>query len=259
MELQPLAAGVGRPQSGLDYIILNLLSSSPSPLGASVLVNLVGRNYHTSEASIGRKLRELDYKGYTRKIGCRGRAITEKGMAHLRDLANNLRQTQEANALLHALEEARNRELLMEVLEARVLLEEEVARHAAINATEEELVRLRTLIDRQRQASQHGSAAAEDVDFHNVLAEASRKRILRHALALIRFESELSQHVAYMRKQVSGRLVCDHEAIFAAVARKDPEGAALAMREHITGVMQDVKEYLARRGQPGAAGDPAQE
>jgi GntR family L-lactate dehydrogenase operon transcriptional regulator len=217
-------------------------------------MNRVGHAFATSEATIGRRLRELDRLGYTRKVGRRGRLITEAGRDYLRGLATAARQTAHAQALLAVLEESNSEALLMEVLEARLLIETEIARHAALRIGPGELERLARILHAQRTAVEHGVGATEDIDFHNVIADVSGKRLLKHALALIRHESELSPYVAYMRKQVSGRLVNDHEAILAALECRDPDRAAEAMHAHISGLMADVKRYWSIFSNPRDSG-----
>lgn len=71
LEIQPLQ---------LEYEFLQVLLEARAPLGASTLVHTLGKKYALSQATIGRKLMEFDYEGYTVLKGRRGRVLTEKGL-----------------------------------------------------------------------------------------------------------------------------------------------------------------------------------
>lgn len=233
-----------REQRRFELEILRLLGKAAGPIGASVLLSKLESQFSTSEPTIGRKLRELDREEYTRKVARRGRVITDKGRKYLNLLNRNFRKFDQTASLLAVLDTRDNRELLIEVLEARHVLETHVARQAAVHITEESLEALRQLLAKQQESvGSEDRGAEEDVQFHHIIARSSGNRVLERALALIRSESQLSPYVARIRGEVSSRLVTDHEEIYQALAEHDPEGAAAAMGKHIKGLIADVKKY----------------
>lgn len=237
-------------QLRMECEILRAVKDASGPIGASVLLAHLEDRFLTSEPTIGRKLRELDRAGHTRKIGRRGRVIAAKGQGHLQELERLFTRVDHAESLLALLSSQKNRELLIEVFEARKILETEIARRAARRITRAQLKVLKRLLGEQYGATDTEEAGAQQsFEFHDLIAEASGNRVLRHALALVRLESGLSPHVARIRKEVGGKLVDDHDAIYAALSNHDPDGATAAMGAHLDNLIHDVKKYWGRTRQ----------
>ncbi|RJQ09524.1 MAG: FCD domain-containing protein [Bacillota bacterium] len=234
-------------QVRIEYVILRVIKGSAEPIGASVLLAHLESQFAISEPTIGRKLRELDRAGHTTKIGKRGRIISPKGLDYLQELEELFMKVDHAESLLALLGSERNRELLIEVLEARKVLETEIVRRAAVRIRDDQLTVLKRLLSEQSDATATEEAGAQQsIEFHDLIAEASGNRVLRHALALTRLESNLSPHVARIRKEVGGNLVGDHDAIYTALSQHDPDAAEAAMRTHIDGLIRDVERYWRR-------------
>lgn len=231
-------------QLRIEYEILKEVKGAAEPIGASVLLTHLADRFLLSEPTIGRKLRELDRAGHTTKIGRRGRIMAPKGDAHLQELERLFIKIDHAESLLTLLSSERNRALLIEVFEARKILETEIARRAALRITSDQVKTLKCLLSKQHEATATEEAGAqESFEFHDLIAEASGNRVLQHALALIRLESELSRHVARIRREVGGKLGYDHEAIYTALSEHDPDKAAEAMATHLDSLINDVKKY----------------
>lgn len=121
-----------------------------------------------------------------------------------------------------------------EVYDVRALLEAEAARLAAQNASNTELQQLETLITTLNALPQdhYADQMQVDFDFHTALVEASHNRTLarlygdlRSSLALVRANLQtLSQHPKTQEQ---------HAQILSALQHRDPEAAALAVREHV--------------------------
>lgn len=238
-------ARTGESEQQLDHALLALLAESPGPVGATTLVLDLGARFGLSQASIGRKLMELDARGLTRRAGNRGRVITADGQARLKELERHLTNRRHNSDLLVALN-ATDQEALLDVLVARRALEREIARLAAVNATPEEIEALRRSIAEQEECLASGrTPSKEDLEFHEILARASRNKVLLHALHLVRGESTYSSEVAFMRRWVGGQLVADHRLIVECVASRSPEAAEAAIVQHISKLIDDVRRYFA--------------
>ena len=125
-------------------------------------------------------------------------------------------------------------DLQNELLDVRRMFEPAVARAAAIRATEEDLADLQRLLDAQRQKLKSGqSAIAEDTAFHAILARSTRNRVVMSIMATLNDLLVESRTHSLEQKGRPARSIDGHEAVVAAVRRKDPEGASQAMYNHI--------------------------
>lgn len=126
--------------------------------------------------------------------------------------------------------------LRSELLQFRRLLEPEVASLAAERATENDVRRLRELIDRQRRAGvRRAGANRADARFHRELARIAGNQLVLDFLDAL--------HEILERHRYEGALdetVRQHEAIVEAVARRDPAAARRATAEHLDWVMAEA-------------------
>lgn len=125
------------------------------------------------------------------------------------------------------------------VYDYRVALEGEIARAAAHNAGDEAVAEIRRKLDELQDAIHQGVIGVEqDFEFHLAIARATGNPHFVAALDLIRphlkFAIDLArsfsslgtaEHIAMVQEE--------HGAVFDAIARRDGEGAAAAMRRHI--------------------------
>ncbi len=137
----------------------------------------------------------------------------------------------------------RSRALLTDLLDVRKMIEPHLAARAAQHATEEEIRRLQTILDRQRAKAEQGELAVEeDSEFHYTIATAARNqvilRILDVLMDLLRTSRERSLQVpGRLQKSLEG-----HGRILAAIRRRDPAAAEAAMRRHL----EEIEEVLGR-------------
>lgn len=124
-----------------------------------------------------------------------------------------------------------------EAMQARMVLEPELASLAAFNATTSQIAELRSLSAQMRKVATWRDYETLNARFHNLIAEASSNRLL----------SEMHDIVSGVRRKVIwGHLNVrpvgpsadyhsfeEHDAIVAAIANRDRRGAADAMRRHL--------------------------
>jgi len=121
------------------------------------------------------------------------------------------------------------------VLEVRQPLEVQAACMAAKRATSEDLRRLARLAE-SLEALEGREIAREtelDLEFHNAIAAASHNDLLSHLM--LSLQSILRQYIQLSNK-MTDRLettVTEHQAIYDAIAAKNPEAAEQAMVEHL--------------------------
>lgn len=144
---------LGRINMQPDYVynILNILNLSDQPLGCGRIRNLLeDEGIKRGEATVGRILLEMDSLGLTKKLGFEGRAITEKGEDKLEELNTKRRHMQISDQLMDILK-ATKKEELVDVLEARRGIEGELARLAALRATDKEIELLKANLLKQER------------------------------------------------------------------------------------------------------------
>ena len=129
------------------------------------------------------------------------------------------------------------RERFDDMLEIRLLLEPAAARRAAERATSSQVSELRRLLEEMAGLeegdgpSAYGTFGLRDAAFHDLVARSAGNELVREALA------RLHTHVHLFRlvydTQVTYLAMAEHDEILAAIAARDPDQAAYAMRQHI--------------------------
>lgn len=128
---------------------------------------------------------------------------------------------------------------LLHLIEVRVPLETEIAALAARRATPAQIETL--------QAGIHGIDAARklddqieaDIEFHNLLADASGNPVFRLLLGALAGLMRKSRRRTLSRTGRQ-RANAGHLAVLRAVSERDPERAREAMREHLAMAQQDL-------------------
>lgn len=121
-----------------------------------------------------------------------------------------------------------------ELLDVRRMFEPAVARVAATRVTDEDLAELQRILDSQRQKLKTGrSAMVEDTAFHAVLARATRNRVVVRIMETLNDLLVDSRTLALKQKGRSEQSLKGHEAVVAALRRRDADRAAQAMHKHI--------------------------
>lgn len=130
---------------------------------------------------------------------------------------------------------------VLAILELRISLETEAAGLAASRRSEAQLRQLRTALDQLQECVRNGGETVTfDVQFHLAIAQASGNRYFHDIL------SHLGTDIIPRSRLNSAKLALDdpaiymervnreHEDIFNAISRQDPESARAAMRTHLS-------------------------
>ncbi|WP_312239527.1 Uxu operon transcriptional regulator [Pantoea sp.] len=138
-----------------------------------------------------------------------------------------------------------------ELLQARQLLESNIAEFAALQATREDIVKMRQALELEEKELTSGAVEGTengDRDFHLAIAEATHNSML---VELFKQSwqwrednvmwSQLHRHLVNndYRKQWLG----DHKKILASLIKKDARAAKLAMWQHLENVKQRLLEF----------------
>ncbi len=138
---------------------------------------------------------------------------------------------------------------VLAMLELRISMEAEAAALAAQRRSDEQVVQLGRVLESMRQSVAMGSPAVDaDVQFHQVIAQATGNRYFIDIL------SQLGNTIIPRSRVNMPRLGQDdpaaylervnreHEDIYNAIMRRDPEGARAAMRTHLSNSRERLRQ-----------------
>lgn len=235
-----------------EYELLRILKEIDQPIGSTALsLALKGREIEVSAATVGRMLSDFDHKGLTLRQGYRGRMLTEDGETRLSDLQRR-QDLQEFSSAFYDSVDAKGKDDLVDVLTARRGIEREIARLAALNATEEDIESIREAFHQQAENAASGRVSSEtDVLFHRAIAAASKNKVLAAAYDFIWQNGRFSPIMEYVRTSVGGTIAIDHGKIAASIAARDPEEAEKNMMAHIDSLINDVIAYREKKQHRG--------
>lgn len=124
--------------------------------------------------------------------------------------------------------------VLLDIWEARQVLETRTAALAAERASEEELALISSLVRSGRPTPSEQAARSDaDLEFHLAIAAATHNFVLRD---LVKFQISLLEEMDQRSLLGPDRweMLCrEHEQIASAIARRDAAGAAAAMAAHL--------------------------
>lgn len=220
------ALGVGQSVSGrLAVELTRMIQDGSLVAGDRIpaereLAELVG----VSRASVREALRELELRGMLDRRPGRGTVVLD---APRPDLDAGLLGSVDAAG-----------RLLREVMDLRAVVEPPITERAATRGTPAEIDALRTLVEESEAAARNGDQSFEryavlDVEFHLALARMTHNPLLNRLLEVTNEWMAPSRQKALQSARRVEVSLAAHKKIYAAVADRDPDAAAAAMREHL--------------------------
>ena len=146
-----------------------------------------------------------------------------------------------------------------DLYEVRKALESLAVRLAVPKLTEEDLSKLRDILDDVRATLERGDIAeysAADQRFHSLMAEIANNQTLIESLGRLKHQIQVVRVTANRDPDVVQRTARERPQILAALESRDAELAARLMEEHIEGVRRNVVtqlEAIESAEIPGAA------
>ena len=133
---------------------------------------------------------------------------------------------------------------ILEILDARLVVETEIARKAAEMAEPDDIAALQAILDRHAQG-EHGGGAIDafvecDRAFHVKISETSRNHVLGDFARVLHERSTRSWYLHLWQTLDTEASDRQHRAIVAAIRAGDGEAAAGAMREHLMSLRERV-------------------
>lgn len=136
---------------------------------------------------------------------------------------------------------------MMELIEARYMVEPEIAALAAVRASDREFATMRQILDRIPGIAEAGDSEQfmeTDLEFHRTMALAARNQPLMEFLAGMHEHCTRLYFISVTNKAHDQRIINEHEEIFAALTRRDAEAARAMLRKHIESLRNNVRDLL---------------
>lgn len=136
---------------------------------------------------------------------------------------------------------------MLELIEARHMIEPEVAALAAARASDGEFAAIRRILDRIPAIAVTGDSEQfmeTDLEFHQAMAMAARNHTLAEFLAGMHEHCTRLYFISVSNKTHDRCIIDEHEQIFAALLRRDSEAARAAVRKHIESLRSNVQDVL---------------
>ena len=121
---------------------------------------------------------------------------------------------------------------LDDMVEARRILEPEIAAHAAIIGGEEDHQRIRAAIEQAKEAAAQKDWENFGHQFHMAICQTMKNRIILSFFITIE-EPTRKLHKAEYTEENAAEIISEYEAILDAIIQKDPRLAGKLMRSHL--------------------------
>lgn len=145
-----------------------------------------------------------------------------------------------------------------QLMEARFLLEVELAALAAARRSERDLGEMRTALSIARDHRNDFDVCLEqDLTFHRITARASGNALLALFMDPVNacLRESYRQPMAYLAQQ--GHTLDEHQAIYDAIAAQDADAARRASRAHLERITRESGTLIAETADPTPSGPPA--
>lgn len=223
------AEGISRTKLFEDVSerIMEMIRSEEYPAGARLpSEQQLAQRFEVSRNTVRGAIRSLSIFGLLRSINGCGTFVSERANVIL-----------EAQALASIMAHP---DALLELVQARCVLEPQLAAMAARAASREEIDRLFEIVERMRGVEDHTAQINIGFSFHLELARMAHNRVL------LGFYTSSAKQLRDMRllgfpvPHDYARSTEDHLRIAEAIASRDPDLSQFQMRHHITLCYQSV-------------------
>jgi DNA-binding GntR family transcriptional regulator len=143
---------------------------------------------------------------------------------------------------------------IIEFLDARLTVETEIARLAALHATPQDVEELQAILDDGGGPKNGGGEINAFVEcdhaFHTKISETSRSRVLGDFAKSLHERCTRSWYLHLWQTLDTSASDKQHRAILKAIKSRDGEAAAKAMRDHLTNLRERVSKVQASTSRP---------
>ncbi len=186
----------------------------------------LSERFKVSRASVREAIRALESAGLVRIKTGEGTYVASGPEAFLSPLVAVLLQ---------------QKDVYLDIFEARKVIEPEIAALAARRASPEEVRQMEGILAEQaRQIAQGESGVEADTAFHSLLTQSTKNKIfVRLSDAIVDSLYETRERSLHVHGRPA-RSLAGHREILKAVRAKDPAGARRAMLQHLMAIEGNV-------------------
>ena len=136
---------------------------------------------------------------------------------------------------------------LQDIMESRMIIEENIAGLAAERATEEQIAHIGEVLQLMRDSIARNESILEaDMAFHLAVSVAAQNTLLLTAARLLRNMMRQAIYHKLLIPDIERSVLKDHVAIYKAIQRRSPQAARRAMRAHLDEAMEQIT-YLVKQ------------
>jgi GntR family transcriptional repressor for pyruvate dehydrogenase complex len=197
----------------------------------------LSERFRVSRASVREAIRALESMGLVKIKTGEGTYVASGAEAVLSPLVSIILQ---------------QKDVLLDIYEARKVIEPEIAAMAARRAGAEEIQQMEEILeDQARQIAQGDSGLEADTVFHSLLTQSTKNKVfLRLSEAIVDSLHESRERSLQIHGRAA-RSLAGHREILKAIRAKDPVRARQAMLKHLIAIERNILRFTRddeRRG-----------
>lgn len=188
----------------------------------------LSQRFRVSRASVREAIRSLESLGLVRIKTGEGTFVASGSEVLLSPLVSVILQ---------------QKDVLLDIFEARKVIEPEIAALAAKRGSPEEIRRMEEILEDQVREIARGDTGVEaDTAFHSLLTQSTKNKVfLRLNEAIVDSLRETRERSLQIHGRPA-RSLAGHREILKAIRAKDPAGAKRAMLQHLSAIERNVLE-----------------
>ncbi len=219
----------GLAQEVADRLV-DVIAAEPAPEIALPAERALGEQLGVSRNVLREALAALDQMGLVETRGKTRVGLTPRARVH---------------QLTRRSPEGAARELMLDPVEVRRMIEPETAALAAGRATPEAIADIeRWLVLMERGAADGTSVVDDDSGFHVAIARATGNGMLIDLVSTLADALRRSREVSFQPPEAVAAALADHRAILHAIRAGDPDAARAAMGAHLNHVEDLIRSTM---------------
>lgn len=241
MDHRPAINGAGTKRSNLHTRVADVLGadvvSGALPVGSHIPVEAeLCSRFGVSRTVVREAVKLLSSKGLLRTSSGIGTWVTPPNEWNFLD-----------PLVFSWVKASRNAEqVIQDLFSFRSAVEPAAAAEAARTASDEQIAAIKSALDVMcAETTDFDAWVRADVDFHTALYTGSNNAFMSSLASLFREYFEMSFSVSSSNAHYQHCLQ-EHVDVYAAIARRDPEGARRAVEVLLTNAHEDVREVMAK-------------
>ena len=133
--------------------------------------------------------------------------------------------------------------MALDIANVRMMLEPDIAQMAALNATEQDILKMSRLCDQiEEKIKNNEPYIQEDILFHTAVAEGSKNKVVEQLIPII--DTAVMMFMNVTHKQLLQETIITHRQVVDAIAERDSIGAKTAMMMHMTYNRNFIKKII---------------